>query len=89
MILGLVSGLWLVLGGYHVLDLAPTGGSPPPESSFYPRWFFYIISPLVGVLTGVSLLIRSMTLERRGIVGFIAFVSSLPTIPLILFYLVA
>ncbi len=88
-VLGLVSGVWVsfVLAFYLPVLLPQTGGSPPPLSAYYPGLFFYIVSPLAAFISAVALLVQPMTRERRGVVGFIAFVASLPGIPLSLAYI--
>ncbi len=90
-VLGLFSGAWVsfVLAFYLPALLPQTGGSPPPLSAYYPGWFFYIVSPLAAFISSVALLVRPMTTERRGVVGFIAFIASLPSIALMLLYISA
>ncbi len=87
-VLGLVSGVWVsFVIAFYLPALLPTGGSQPPLSAYYPGWFFYIVSPLAALISAIALLFQPMTRERRGVVGFIAFVASLPTIPLSLLYI--
>ncbi len=88
-VLGLFSGAWVsfVLAFYLPALLPQAGGSPPPLSAYYPGLFFYIVSPLAAFMSAVALLVQPMTRERRGVVGFIAFVASLPTTPLGLLYI--
>ncbi len=86
--MGLVSGVWLPFS-FTVLHLLPEGGSPPPIDSYFPVWAFYIVGPIIGLVGAILLLFQRMTRERRGIVGFIVFFASLPSIFFILIYTTA
>lgn len=90
-IMGLVSGSWVlgeVASEPRRLGILGTGTYAPIDS-LIAVWSFFLIGPLVAFCGALSLLLHDMTVERKGIVGFIVFVSSLPPISLLLILLAA
>lgn len=47
---------------------------------------FFIVGPVVGFMGALLLLLHSMTVEQKGVLGFISLLCSLPTVLLLLSY---
>ena len=90
-IMGLVSGGWVLREiAFEPRRFGiPSTGIDAPIDGLIAVWFFFLVGPLIAFVGALALLLRNMTKERSGIVGFIVFISSLPPISLLLILLVA
>jgi hypothetical protein len=91
-IVGLVCGGW---GMASVVVTVSTVINPISIALSAPYAFFYflylialvLLTPLIAFVGSIFLLVRPMTLERRGVIGFVTFVFSLLSIIIVLFFI--
>jgi len=88
--MGLLSGASLPIVYEFILPLF--GGAPSiiglALAIIYPPLALFVIPPMAGFVGTIALLLRPMSVEQRGIVGFTVFIASIPSVFFMVLYVV-
>ena len=88
--MGLLSGASLPI--VYEFILPSFGGAPSiiglALTIIYPPLALFVTPSIAGIVGTIALLLRPMSVEQRGIVGFIVFIASVPGVFFMLLYAV-